>query len=210
VDATEYLAIGHSTFAIGRFTCAFLNLFIKPRLLLLFFFLGALVCSIIAMREQNKSAEAVVLVLYFFEGPIFSLIYGISLRGLGRFTKDGAALITAAISGGGVFPPILYGVARGNPALYQSGYRVVVTAFALGMIFPIYLNCFPLARQMSDPVKTGKALPHSETEAHQRDENGGPSSSGRPSSAIEAINGPKLTMPEQPVPARRVERVNAE
>jgi fucose permease len=210
VDPTEFLAIGHTSFAAGRFTCAFLNLFIKPRVLLLFFFLGALVCSVVAMRLEDRAAEGVVLLLYFFEGPIFSLIYAITLRGLGRYTKDGAALITSAISGGGVFPPILYGVARGRPALFQSGYRVIVAAFAIGMLFPIYLNLFPLARQMADPVRTRKSRLQSESEAQQQRVGGGgrggdaPSgSSGLPSSMLVMIKGAKLAFPSA---TRRIER----
>jgi fucose permease len=187
VDSTEFLAIGHSTFAAGRFIAAFLNLFIKPRYLLLFFYIGALVCSILAMKLPHKGAEGIVLALYFCEGPIFSLIYAISLRGLGRYTKDGAALITGAICGGGVFPPILFGVAHGNPANFGSAYKVIVAAFAIGSLFPIYLNVFPLARRMADPIKDFR-LPEVD-DTNRRPSN----SSARPSTGTEIINGPKLT-----------------
>ena len=198
VDSTTFLAVGHSTFAAGRFLAAFLNIFIKPRHLLLFFFTGALVCSILVMKFTSSAGEGIVLTLYFFEGPIFSLIYAISLRGLGRFTKDGAALITATISGGGVFPPILFGVAQGNPANFRSSYRVIVAAFAIGMLFPIYLNVFPLAAKLVDPVKE-KRLPAVENH------HGVPSESRRPSSALEVINGPKLNI-SAPLPLPQLAR----
>lgn len=158
VNPTETLAIGHSTFAAGRFIAVFLNLFIKPRYLLLFFFVGAIITSSLAMKLPGQGGEIATFLLYFCEGPIFSFIFAITLRGLGRHTKDGAALITAAICGGGIFPPILKGVAKGQLANYQSAYRVIIAAFAIGTIFPIYLNFFPLARRMADPVKE-RSLP---------------------------------------------------
>jgi fucose permease len=198
VDSTTFLAIGHSTFAAGRFLAAFLNIFIKPRHLLLFFFTGALVCSILVMKFTSNAGEGIVLTLYFFEGPIFSLIYAISLRGLGRFTKDGAALITATISGGGVLPPILFGVAQGNPANFRSSYKVIVAAFAIGMLFPIFLNVFPLAAKLVDPIKE-KRLP--EVENHH----GVPPESRRPSSALEVINGSKLNI-SAPLPLPQLAR----
>jgi fucose permease len=207
VDSTEFLAIGHSTFAAGRFIAAFLNLFIKPRYLLLFFYCGALVCSILAMKLSHQGAEGVVLALYFCEGPIFSLIYAITLRGLGRFTKDGAALITGAICGGGVFPPILFGVAHGDPAQFASAYRVIVAAFVIGSLYPIYLNAFPLTRRMADPVKE-VGLPEV-SDTIRRPSNG----SARPSTGTEIVNGPKLTtirlgVPTPPAVSRNANRTN--
>jgi hypothetical protein len=123
-----------------------------------------MVCTILVMRLTDNSNEAIILVLYFCEGPIFALIYGIALRGLGRFTKDGAALITAAISGGGVFPPIMYAVSHGDSSRLMMAYSVVVAAFAIGLVFPIYLNFFPLARHMADPIKPDVPLPHHTTQ----------------------------------------------
>jgi fucose permease len=195
VDVTEFLAIGHTTFAAGRFLAAFLNLFIKPRYLLLLFYVGALVCSILCMKLSGKAAETAGLFLYLCEGPIFSIIFAITLRGLGRFTKDGSALITAAICGGGVFPPILSGIARGNPDNIAYGYRVMVAAFAIGTVYPLYLNFFPLARRMADPVKQ-HALVDSINDAHRRPSN----ESARPSTGTEIIHGPKLNVPQLAAP----------
>ncbi|KAF2665500.1 MFS general substrate transporter [Microthyrium microscopicum] len=211
VGSTEFLAIGHSTFAAGRFLAAFLNLFIKPRILLLIFFLGAVITSALAMRLDSNATEAVVLLLYFFEGPIFAFIYGMSLRGLGRHTKDGAALITASISGGGVFPPILYGVAGGNPAYFQGAYRVIVAAFAIGMLFPLYLNFFPLARRIADPVRKSNGLPRHDRTSTQPPAFGRMSnSSGRPSSNLEVLDGSKMAVPMLSMPKPPVLRTGSE
>jgi fucose permease len=185
VDTTEYLALGHSLFACGRFLAAFLNLFIKPRILLLFFYIGALVLSILAMHLKSVQGEAVVLTLYAFEGPIFPIIYAICLRGMGRYTKDGSALMAAAISGGGVFPPIMFRVADGIG--YQPAYRVVVAAFTVGLIFPLYLNFFPLARKQADHAEM--PILGEDNDSQRRPSDG---SERRSSEGVEIIHGPKL------------------
>jgi fucose permease len=201
VDTTEYLALGHSTFAGGRFLAAFLNLFIKPRLLLLFFFIGAMIFSILAMHLGSKQGEAMVLTLYAFEGPIFPLIYAIALRGMGRYTKDGSAFLTAAISGGAVFPPIMFRVADGMSQRYQPAYRVVVAAFSVGILFPIYLNFFPLARRQADHAKP---LVLGEDNGNPRRSSDG--SGRRSSEGVEMFTVPKLQAQENENPIRLVER----
>jgi fucose permease len=195
VDPTGFLAIGHGAFAAGRFLCAFLNIFIKARLLLLFFFTGALVCSILVMRLTSNANEALILVLYFFEGPIFALIFGIALRGLGRFTKDGASLITASISGGAAFPPIMWAVAGKQDARLKMAYSVVVAAFAVSLVFPAYLNLFPLARNMADPVKPENPLPH---HAERGAQSPTPPHDSRRSSIANGVAGEKMPESRRP------------
>jgi hypothetical protein len=148
------------------------------------------------MKLTGKAAETAGLFLYGCEGPIFSIIFAITLRGLGRFTKDGSALLAAAIGGGGVFPPILSGIAGGNPANIASGYRVMAAAFAIGTLYPLYLNLFPLARKMADPVKERALLAGSIVDSNRRPSN----ASARPSTGIEIIHGPKLNVPQLAIP----------
>jgi fucose permease len=202
VDTTQWLAIAHSTFAGGRFFAAFLSFFIKPRLLLLFFYTGALVFSILCMNLKGGAGKEILLVLYFFEGPIFSLIFAICLRNLGRRVKEGSALLTGAISGGAVFPPIMIAFADGQALRYQDGYRVVVAAFSFGMLFPLYLNAVPLLRQLADPVKRSRNTAES---GDLDDETRRPSDgSGRRSSiGLEILTGPKS--PVDSSPPRHVE-----
>jgi len=96
------------------------------------------------------------MLLFFFEGPLFSLIFATCLRGLGKHTKDGTALLTGAISGGAAWPPIMYAVAKGastgDSPRYQPGYSVVVSAMAIGMLLPLWQNLMPSARKIADPL----------------------------------------------------------
>lgn len=152
ISISSWSAVGHTCFAATRFLAAGLNYFIKARYLLLFFFAGAIALSAVAMAYSGVTAEAVVMLLYSFEGPIFSLIFASTLRGMGKHTKDAAALLTAAISGGAAWPPIMYAAAVSTGKGYQYAYCVVVAAFATGILLPIWQNFHPVARKLADPL----------------------------------------------------------
>jgi fucose permease len=155
ISTASWTAVGHTCFALGRFVVAILGFFIKPRYLLLFFFTGALVLSAMAQYGKGRQPQVVLMLLFFFEGPLFSLIFANCLRGLGRHTKNGSALLTGAISGGAAWPPIMYAVAKGPTTRrrYQHAYSVVVAAMAIATLLPLWQNIMPQARKISDPVK---------------------------------------------------------
>ena len=71
------------------------------------------------------------------------------LCGLGKHTKDGAILITAATSGGAVIPPILSAVSDHRGLRYS--YCVTVAVFAFGAILPIYTALVRPAKRQVDP-----------------------------------------------------------
>ncbi|KAI9697091.1 MAG: hypothetical protein M1836_005053 [Candelina mexicana] len=145
----DYQAIGHTLFAVGRFVAAFANYFLTPRWILLFYYLGALITSILSMNLVGDPGMAVVLLLFLFESALFSTIYAISLRGQGRHTKTASAYMTAAVSGGAVWPPIMSPV--GSVRGIRYSFCVVVALFAFGTIFPVYLSAVPVARKQVDP-----------------------------------------------------------
>ncbi|KAF2490913.1 MFS general substrate transporter [Lophium mytilinum] len=144
-------AIGHTAFALSRFLAAGAGLWIKPRYQLLFFYLGAIAFAVASMNGHGTAPAALVVTLFFFEGPIFALVFAQSIRGLGRNAKMASVLLTSAIGGGAVFPPIAYGAMKAKNVQYA--YCVVAAAFAAGALFPIWLNLSPLAKAIVDPKK---------------------------------------------------------
>jgi fucose permease len=151
ISFSSWQAIGHTAFAVGRFVTAGLNFFIKARYLLLFFYLGAISLASVVFTYSGTTAQATFMLLYFFEGPIFALIFAMALRGVGRHTKDASAVLTAAISGGACWPPIMYGVVHGTGRGAQYGYCVVIAALAVGTLLPVWQNAHPVARKLADP-----------------------------------------------------------
>lgn len=145
-----FQTVAHTVFAAGRFLSAFLNYFLKPRWILLFLYGGLIVCLALTMHLDGVAGATIAQFTFAFEAGIFSIIFAIAMRGLGTHTKTGSALMTAAISGGAVFPPIQWG-AKNHIGL-QKSYCVPLAAAACGMLFPLYLNIFPAARLQVDPI----------------------------------------------------------
>jgi len=150
-NETNYNAIGHALFAVSRFVAAGAGFIIKPRLLLVFFLTGTIVFSALAMNFTGSTATAMVLMVFFFEGPLFPLIFAQSIRGMGKYTKDGSVILIAAVSGGSVFPGLSYVASQAQNAQYAM--CVAVAGFAGATLLPFFLNWSPLARALCDPLK---------------------------------------------------------
>ncbi|KAK3673753.1 hypothetical protein LTR78_006306 [Recurvomyces mirabilis] len=152
LDESNWLAVVHTTFAASRFLAAGLGLFIKPRVLLLGFFLLAILFDALAMNYVGGNGIAMMSMTFFMEGPIFSLIFAQSLRGMGRHTKLASVLLTTACSGGAVFSPISNYISSTQKRPTYS-LVVAIAAFAGGTVFAIWLNISSKARAVVDPVK---------------------------------------------------------
>lgn len=145
-------AISHTAFASARFLAAFLNMYlVKPRHLLIFMYGGVIIFSALAMNWSGARPVALSTMVFFFEGPIFSLIFAMCLRGMGKHTKDASALLTAAISGGAVFPPLAHAT-RHSGGGAQYGMCVPLAAFAIGSTLAIYFQLTPKAKDIVDPI----------------------------------------------------------
>ncbi|TVY32302.1 Glucose/galactose transporter, partial [Lachnellula subtilissima] len=155
LSPNNFAILGLTTFAIGRFLFAPLCLFIPPRILLMIIFLGCLIFSILAMslKTSANGISGVSIVFFFFEGPVFPMVYAIGLRGLGTRTKIGSGLLTAAGGGGGIFQFVMFAVQRLDHKSLRYSYCVIVALFSFGLIYPVYLNVVPKARRQVDPVK---------------------------------------------------------
>ena len=146
----DYTTIGHTVFAVGRFLTALLNYLFTPRWILLGLYVGVIISTILTMTLTGTASIAMLMVVYLFESGIFSVIFAISLRGMGIHTKSASAFMTAAISGGAIFNVIQSAVANGHGERYS--FCVPAAVFAFGLLFPIYLNLIPQAKSQVDPI----------------------------------------------------------
>ncbi|EXJ71778.1 uncharacterized protein A1O5_05588 [Cladophialophora psammophila CBS 110553] len=151
----DFQTVGHAVFAVGRFVAAFLNYVLKPRWILMGLYAGLVTCLALNMHLNGDAAAAIGILTFFFEAGIFSIIFAIGMRGLGRHTKIGSAFMTAAISGGAVFPPLQWAVADFPDLRYSYCVPLAVSVF--GMLFAIYLNTVPQAKMQVDPVHGNRA-----------------------------------------------------
>ncbi|TKX22178.1 MFS transporter-like protein 101 [Elsinoe australis] len=163
-NVTNYMSLAHTAFAISRFVAAFLGLWIKPRILLLFFFLGSIVFSSLTMNFSGDTAIALLIVSFFFEGPLFSLIFAQSLRGMGKHTKTASVILTAAIGGGALFPALSFVATEQRDARHAMA--VAVAAFAGGTLMPLALNLIKPMRKVVDPIWKEPRLGEGQDDRH--------------------------------------------
>jgi fucose permease len=159
-NASNYMAIAHTAFAAGRFLAAGLGFWVKPRVLILAFYTGLIVTQALSMSYGGNVGLAMIILAFFMEGPLFSLIFAQALRGMGRHTKIASVFITAAVSGGAVFSPISSHIANDDHRVRYS-LVIAVAAFAAGTTFAIAINFNAKARAQVDPIKDATTLPGS-------------------------------------------------
>ncbi len=155
ITLADYTLIELTTFTAGRFLFAPLCLVCPPRILLLIAFVCGTIFSALSMSLPlaANGIAGPALVFFFFEGPVWPLVYAIGLRGMGKHTKMAAALITAGAGGGAIFQFVMFAVQRVGHRTTQYSFCVIVALFAFGTIFPLYLNLVPGARHQVDPAK---------------------------------------------------------
>ncbi|KAF9693650.1 hypothetical protein EKO04_008135 [Ascochyta lentis] len=170
VDYVSHQAIGHTAFAVSRFLAAFIDIWVKPRFSLLFFYLGAIAFCAVAMNTTGSTGAAMLVMVMFFEGPLFPQIFAQGIRGMGRHTKDASVLLTAAIGGGAVFPPMMFAALKIHNARYA--FCVITAVYAAGALYPVWLNALPVTRQMSDPRRDEQTRRESEAEEKRRESMG--------------------------------------
>ncbi|CAD6444800.1 4d4500dc-d5f4-4f54-8bcd-c12e6fac5846 [Sclerotinia trifoliorum] len=140
-DDEDYLLLGHGLFAIGRFAFAPLCLMFPPRLLLLmcFSFLTLFSAFIFAINDISPSfLAASSLLVFFFEGPIFPLVFSLTIRGMGKDTKWASAWVVASATGGSVFVFVTFGVQKIHTVQYS--FVIIFVLFLVGLLYPVYLN----------------------------------------------------------------------
>ncbi|KAF4949748.1 hypothetical protein FGADI_8686 [Fusarium gaditjirri] len=156
----DYLLIAHTAFAVSRFMAAGLaylsvyrSRFPRPRTILTACIAGCFVFALlpVVVRPPNPNLLVIPIVLfYFFEGPIYPLIFAIGLRGQGRRTKRAAAFITMGSSGPGFFPFVMYGIIK-HGGTVRTAFIVVTVLQAVCMSYSVFLQFVSDAKQLVDP-----------------------------------------------------------
>ncbi|KAK4162595.1 major facilitator superfamily domain-containing protein [Cladorrhinum sp. PSN259] len=166
----NYLLIAHTAFAVSRFMVAgltFLSVtypgtvakFIPtPRIILLVTTLLSTLCALLTIvlpptSDPNMLAIPIIL-FFFFEGPIFPLVYSLALRGQGDRTKRAAAWLTMGGCGPAFWPFVTYAVVESGGSV-RTGSIVVVVLMGVCALYPLFLSVSERGRRMSDYVLRG-------------------------------------------------------
>ncbi|KKA28848.1 hypothetical protein TD95_000262 [Thielaviopsis punctulata] len=135
-------AIAQGLYAVNRFIAAFAMMIpsIKPRYVLSAYLSLCIVFSIAAMNTRGNISIAMLTTVLCFESACFATIFTLGLRGLGKHTKRGGALLVSAISGGMVFPPMMGAVVDRKGA--HTAMAIPMMGFILAGVYPVYVNVF--------------------------------------------------------------------
>ena len=204
LTALNYGIIANASTASSPFVFAATCIFLPPRLVLLISFLGALLFSILVFSITGIDPDkvgALMITLYFFEGPIWPLIFATSLRRMGRRTKMAAAVLTSAASGAGFLPWLLFVIIKKDGRTAQYAYCLLIAFLGLGTLYPIYLSVFPAARQQVD---------RGEKPCPRRGSNGSPRNTGSSGSPRHQVTPPNIVVingiPQMVARPRRMSR----
>ncbi|KAH6840706.1 major facilitator superfamily domain-containing protein [Chaetomium sp. MPI-CAGE-AT-0009] len=153
----NYLLIAHTAFALSRFLAGGLCILHAhhhhhtpktylptPRTLLLLCTtltsLLALTTVLLPTPQTSPNTTTIPLTLfYFFEGPIWPLLFSLGLRGQGTRTKQASAWLTMGGSGPLVWPFVAYGIIQGGGSV-QVSVVVIVVLMAVAGAFPGFLG----------------------------------------------------------------------
>jgi fucose permease len=146
--------ISRGVFTFGRFLGAGLAYVgVPPRIFLGVYTVGGFVCSVLALLLPQGSAALTMLILaVFFTSTMFPTLFSMILRGQGRHTKFAAAAVTMAISGGAVWPAVIYGIGLHHPN--TSRYPLLVASVLLGvlLLWPTLMSSRRTLRRWVDPT----------------------------------------------------------
>jgi hypothetical protein len=116
-------------------------------------FLGALLFSILVLSVTDVDPDkigALTIALYFFEGPIWPLVFATGLKRMGRGTKTAAVVLTSAASGAAFLPWFSFLIIHHDGRSAQYAYCLLIAFVGLGTLYPIYLSVVPAAREQVD------------------------------------------------------------
>lgn len=128
-------------FLVSRFVMVSVMGRVEPRKLMTWMCVLGVVLSMVAVFSGNLLGAVAVVLLSACISLLFPTIYGISLEGLGKDTKYGAAGLVMAIIGGALMP-----LAQGwliDITSAQFSYVVVALCFAVIVAFGVYVQRHP-------------------------------------------------------------------
>ncbi len=105
-SAVDYGIAALVLFIVGRWVGTFLLKYVHSGKLLLFFALGAMICTLVTIFVPGITGLYALVGISFFMSIMFPTIYGIALEGRGEDAKFGAAFLVMAIVGGALMPTL--------------------------------------------------------------------------------------------------------
>lgn len=138
---------------IGRFVGAALLSRFRPGRILAFNAIGAVVLTLISINMSGPVAMWSILAVGLMNSIMFPTIFTLAVHGLGRHTESASGMLSAAIVGGAIIPPLFGLIADSQSG--GGGVHALRLAFVLPVICYAYIAWYGL--RGSRPVGPGYA-----------------------------------------------------
>lgn len=135
--ASNFLSYSLIMFTVSRFVGTAILSFVDAELVVGIWATMCCIFSILVSTLHGSSAMGALMMIFFFEAPLFPCIYVVSTQRMGQHSRRASAVLIAAVGGGAVFPPI-QGAIADRYGTHRS-YGLVAPAFAYIACFGFYL-----------------------------------------------------------------------
>ncbi|TDZ20005.1 Glucose/galactose transporter [Colletotrichum orbiculare MAFF 240422] len=105
-QASNMLSYALMTFTIGRFVGTALATCFATDFIVMVWAACAIALNAYVCVGSGTPAVAVLIVVFFFEAPMYPSIFAMGTANLGHHTRRGAGIMVAAVSGGALFPVV--------------------------------------------------------------------------------------------------------
>lgn len=104
---------------------------------LMFSALWGLLFTVLAYTSEGLFSIICVILMGFSASVFWGTIWGLSLKGLGKYTKLGSAMLLMSVIGGGIFPVIFGRLIDLNPFYPQSAILLLLPCYGFILFFAL-------------------------------------------------------------------------
>jgi FHS family L-fucose permease-like MFS transporter len=134
--AAVYLSYYWGGLMIGRLSGAYILKYISPQRLLAVCAVLAALCILTVVFSTGKIAMWALILTGLFHSIMWSNIFALSIKGLGKFTSRGSAILVACIVGGALIPP-LQGLLSDTYGRQES-FLILIVGYVYILYFGLY------------------------------------------------------------------------
>ncbi|HEX8546014.1 MAG TPA: glucose/galactose MFS transporter, partial [Cytophagaceae bacterium] len=134
-SAASFLGWHLGAFMVGRFVGSAIQQKFDPSKMLAIFAVIAGLLTVLAINTDGMIAVWFVVAIGFFNSIMFPTIFTLSIKNLGKFTKDGSTFLVMAIVGAAIIPAIMG---------YISTVKNIQVAFIVPALCYVYVLFYAL------------------------------------------------------------------
>ncbi|KAF1350058.1 major facilitator superfamily domain-containing protein [Delphinella strobiligena] len=133
-QASNLLSYALIIFTVGRFIATGLATIFESTFLITIYAICAIAVNAYVCTGHGKASVACLMVVYFFEAPMYPSIFTLGTANLGKHTRRGAGILVMGVSGGAVFPPIQGAIADAANTRISFVVPLVGFVYVLGYV----------------------------------------------------------------------------